>query len=77
MVAEEPGATVNLCLAVRSLFLSAEPTGSQLVSGLTLKQPGDSRLTGILVSIDGHAIKIRLNPVCDQDNCFQANPPVP
>ncbi len=78
MVAEIPQAVPpNHCRVVQSLLLTSESRGEQLVYGMTLRQPTDTRPSGLSVTVDGHAIKIRLSPVCIRSNCFQNDPPVP
>jgi hypothetical protein len=67
----------QICSVVRSLALSPEGTGSQLVYGLFMRLPVHAALHELGVEIDGHPITIHLSPVCSGSNCFQDNPPVP
>jgi hypothetical protein len=78
MTAEIPqGSPPNNCATVRSLFLSSEPKGWQLVYAMALRVPAHARLRKLTVSMDGHLITVRLSPVCNKADCFQQDPPVP
>jgi hypothetical protein len=76
MVAADPdsGGTGIGCQRVQSFLLTREPTGSQLVYGMTLRVPPSGALTHLLVTADGHTITVPLVPACGTAaataNCF-------
>jgi hypothetical protein len=77
MTAEIPqDSPPNKCARVRSLFLSSQPKGRQLVYGTTLRVPVHARLRELTVTMNGHLIVVWLSPVCGNADCFQNDPPV-